>query len=606
MCGIYLTNHKLTEEKTREKLNKIKYRGPDYQGFTQFYNLTFGHNRLSIIDLDSRSHQPMKENDYSIVFNGEIYNYKSVKRKLENEGVVFHTASDTEVLLKGFIAWGEDILQEVNGMFAFAIYNQRSNQVFAARDRLGVKPLYYSWQEGMLEICSQLSPMDSSDELDDEAIAIFLETGYIPSPKSIYRNIKKLIPGTYTIFDLNLSTFKNVSFWDLNKVAIRKITYNQAKKELHELLIDAVLIRLQSDVSHGCFLSGGIDSALVASLASANLKSPLNTFTIGFEEAQFDESKIARTFSEHLGTNHKTQVCTQKDLLSLIDTFFKVYDEPFADSSAIPSLLLNKVTKPNATVVLSGDGGDESFLGYNHFLWIKKLIPIFMIPHLIRKMVVKGFPFRLLGKRGNSIKNILGYKRISDFIQHIFTGFDPLSTLPQQTWFKHYQKYLHLSAAPLQQAADLNLRFWLENDSNVKVDRASMAYSVEVRSPFLDYRIIEFARSLPIHYRFGLRGVRKKILKDILQEYIPKSLFDKPKKGFSIPLGKWICNELNSEIKYYLSDDKLDRIPHLNKKKFKWFLENHFKEKADYSTYIWRVYVMSKWMSLNTIKASAE
>ena len=598
MCGIYLTNQSYSEKAIREKLDSISYRGPDHQGYTEVNKTKLGHNRLSIIDLDPRSHQPMQIEGHLIVFNGEIYNYLDVKQQLEKQGISFHTTSDTEVLLKGYIAWGEKILDHINGMFAFAIYNEKDNQVFVARDRLGVKPVYYSWNKGELELASQLSPLTTNGELDHEAIQMYLSMGYIPTPKSIYKDICKLPAGSYARFDLNQSTKSITTYWELEQVKTRNIPYQQAKQELKTLLQDAVKIRLQSDVSYGSFLSGGIDSALVSSMANEALSEPLKTFTIGFEEKKYDESDIAQQFADQIGSNHRITTCKSTDPLTLLDDFFKVYDEPFADSSALPSLLLNKVTKPYATVVLSGDGGDESFLGYNHFQWLKQVSLIYQIPYVVRIILQKLSPFNWLGKRGESIKNIMGYNSLSKFIQHIFTGFDPITLDKRQSWFKPYQKYLQLATVPLQKAADLNIRLWLEGDSNVKVDRASMAYSVEVRSPFLDYRVVEFARSLPIRYRYK-GNIRKRILRDILTDYIPEKIFDQPKKGFAVPLASWIREELKEEITTYLKPEKLKAIPCLDYQKTEQLIQKHFTTKADYSSYIWRVYVLSKWIHIN-------
>ena len=595
MCGIYLTNHPFSEHAIRKKLDRIYYRGPDYQGYAEVNTLKLGHNRLSIIDLDQRSHQPMQIQGYSLVFNGEIYNFKAIKSQLEDEGAIFNTNSDTEVLLKGYISWGPKVLDVINGMFAFAIYNVKDNQVFVARDRLGVKPLYYSWNNGMLELASQLSPLTTSGELDKESIKMYLNMGYIPTPKSIFKDIAKVPAGSYIQFDLNQSTKSVTPYWELKEVKTKKIPYHQAKRELKVLLQDAVKIRLQSDVSYGSFLSGGIDSALVSSMANEVLSEPLKTFTVGFEEKKYDESLVAQQFADQIGSDHRITTCKSTDLITLIDDFFKAYDEPFADSSALHSLLLNKVTKPFATVVLSGDGGDESFLGYNHFEWLKKVSLTYTIPYFIRKIIKVLFPFKLLGKRGESIKNILGYKDLSKFIQHIFTGFDTITSDKSQSWFIQYQKYLRLATVPLQKAADLNIGLWLEGDSNVKVDRASMAYSVEVRSPFLDYRVVEYARKLPVYYRYK-RNLRKRILRDILADYIPEKIFNQPKKGFSIPLDSWIRGELKNEISPYFDDQKLNQIPGLNYKKAKKLFREHLINKADYSSYLWRIYVLSKWI----------
>ena len=596
MCGIYFSNQLFSDSNIKKKLDLIVYRGPDFQGELIKNSICFGHNRLAIIDLDKRSNQPMLYEQYTLVFNGEIYNYPTVKKELEAEGVLFDTTSDTEVLLKGYALWGEKILDRINGMFAFAIYDEDKDKVFVARDRLGLKPLYYRWENGILELCSQLGPIETKGELDLKATNIYLKTGYIPSPRSIYTDIKKLQPGTFAYFNLAEKTHYIYTYWDLEKVTPRNITYQQAKEELKELLEDAVKIRLQADVPHGCFLSGGIDSALVSSLASKILKKPLNTFTIGFENKEFDESQVAQQFSDILKTNHKATICKEKELPLLMDVFFKVFDEPFSDSSAIPSMLLNKVTKPYATVVLSGDGGDESFLGYNHFEWIKKVKPFFYIPFMIRYPLSYLLPFHWIGKRGASIKNIFRMKNLTDFIRGIFYGFD--SVLLKENHEKDiYAKYMNLSKNSFQSAADLNIKLWLENDSNVKVDRASMAYSVEVRSPLLDYRIIAFARTLPVNFR--LHGkIRKRILRDILTDFIPEKVFDQPKKGFAVPLDQWIRNELKEEISFYISKEKLAKIPNLDIAKIDKMFHLHITKNVDYSMYIWRVYVLSKWLHL--------
>tara|TARA_B100000767_G_scaffold275531_1_gene313045 strand:- start:10911 stop:12719 length:1809 start_codon:yes stop_codon:yes gene_type:complete len=600
MCGIYLTNNKLDENRIKQKLNLIKHRGPDNQGIRVAHNIGFGHNRLSIIDLEERANQPMFFEDLTIVYNGEIYNYLDIKKELQKEGVVFTTTSDTEVLIKGYHVWGEKVLQKINGMFVFAIFDQAKNSIFVARDRLGVKPLYYSWEDGKLELCSQLSPMETNGKLDHLAIGAYLQTGYIPSPRSIYNDIKKLSPGTYAFFDLNKKNYKTYTYWDLNQVKSKKIPYEQAKDELHKLLLDAVKIRLQADVPYGCFLSGGIDSALVSSLASKVLDSPLKTLTIGFQNKDYDESSLAQKFSEILGTQHKNTICSEKELLNLLDDFFKVYDEPFSDSSAIPSLLLNKITKPIATVVLSGDGGDESFLGYNHFAWVKKAEFFFFLPLFVRKAIAFFVPFNWLGKRAVSLKNIFKMKSLDNFIISVFSGFESLMIKTNADWIEPYLKYILLSKNKLQKTADLGLKLWLENDSNVKVDRASMAYSVEVRSPFLDYRIIEFARSLPVSFRFS-KGIRKRILKDILEEYIPKSIFDVPKKGFSVPLADWIRGSLKEKIKSEFSSNHFDKIPNLDTKKLHRYLKLHLENKGDYSLYIWRAFVLSTWIKKNKV-----
>jgi len=597
MCGVYLSNIHFSSKEIEEKLDKIKFRGPDNLGILQKENISLAHLRLSILDLDERSNQPFTFEYLTLVYNGEIYNFKEVRELLIVEGYTFETTSDTEVLLKGYHAWGEKILDRINGMFAFAVYNENDKTIFIARDRLGVKPLYYSWQSGKLELCSQLEPLEKS-LLDQDAISIYLQTGYIPSPFSIYRGIKKLPPGQYATFDLDKNQMEIYSYWDLKEVKENKISYEEAKEQLHTLIIDAVKIRLQSDVPIGSFLSGGIDSALVSSIANSIQKDKLKTFTIGFDNQEYDESEVARQFANRIKSDHHLIPSKEKELPALMDMFFKIYDEPFADSSAIPSLILNKKVKSHVTVALSGDGGDESFLGYNHFEWTRKVYPLFWIPFFLRRFLALFIPFKLFGKRGPSIKNIFLKKNLNEFIESIFTGFDTLLLKDKKKWMSHYRKYLFLSNNKFQKVADLNLKLWLENDSNVKVDRASMASSVEVRSPFLDYRIVEFARKLPVEYRF--KGtLRKRILRDILSDYIPENVFNQPKKGFSVHLADWIRGPLKNDFITYLKKEKLTKIENLNTDKIQKLFELHLTKDVDYSSYLWRVYVLSKWIHLN-------
>jgi asparagine synthase (glutamine-hydrolysing) len=598
MCGIYLTNLSLSKDNLQKKLKSIAHRGPDFTGTFQKDGLSFGHTRLSILDLDKRSNQPMIHKDYTLVYNGEIYNYKNLKEELVELGYVFTTQGDSEVLLNGYKQWGKELIPKLNGMFAFSIHDRLKKEIFSARDRLGVKPFYYSWTNGEFEICSQLAPFSKKGKISRQAIAVYLQTGYIPSPFSIYENIFKLPPGHTLVFDLKDNKRTLNKYWDLDKVKLQKSTYSQAKERLHDLLKDAVKIRMQSDVPYGSFLSGGIDSALVTAIANKGSDEKIKTFTIGFEDPKFDESKLAKKFSEILNTDHTETICNAKDLINLLPTFFKVYDEPFADSSAIPSLLLNKSTKPIATVALSGDGGDESFLGYNHFEWVHIVRIFFKIPYKIRKLVSFFIPFKIFGKKGKSLKNIFLYKKIDTFIESIFVGFDSVLLKKDDTWLNLFRDYKNTSTEPIQKAADLNIKLWLENDSNVKVDRASMAFSVEVRSPFLDYRIVEFARTLPVHFRYRY-STRKKIIRDILSEYIPEKVFNSPKMGFGIPIKNWIRKDLYKEFKSVIFSTRLKDFDFIDNEKIKMMFEDHIEGKGDYSAYLWRIFVLFKWLELN-------
>ena len=594
MCGIYLTNIPFAEEEVKIKLESIQFRGPDFTGIQKIDDLTFGHLRLSILDLDVRSHQPMQFEGFTIVFNGEIYNFQEIKKELSDLGYIFNTTGDTEVLLKGYIEWGESIVPKLNGMFAFAIYNASTRKIFCSRDRLGVKPFYYSWKEGKFEICSQLRPICQNKVINEDAISMYLDCTYIPSPYTVYKDVYKLPPGNNIEIDLNTQKITIKEYWNLKEVTDEGLSYKEAKEQLHKLLKDAVKIRLQADVPFGSFLSGGIDSALISSIAAKIYKEPIKTFSIGFEDPKYDESKIAAQYAKIMGAEHTETICKPEDILQMLPKLIEVYDEPFGDSSALPSLLLNKVTKQYVTMALSGDGGDESFLGYNHFDWVAKFKNLIKVPFGIRIIASKMLWANALKSKTEPFRRILNIKSKNEFIAGIFVGYNSIVKKRNLDWLSNYSGYKFWSKDLFQATADLNIKLWLENDSNVKVDRASMAYSVEVRSPFLDYRIIEFARTLPLSYRY-VPGRKKRILRDILKEYIPEEVFDQPKRGFAVPIGQWIRKELKEEFVSNLSDDFLNHVPNLNVAKFKKMFQDHLQEKADYSSYIWRVFVLSKW-----------
>ncbi|WP_417608027.1 asparagine synthase (glutamine-hydrolyzing) [Owenweeksia hongkongensis] len=597
MCGIYMTNLPVTEENVRGRMKEIDFRGPDNLGYQKVNSITMSHLRLSILDLESRSNQPFRYEHLHIVFNGEIYNFLDIKEELIAKGYTFDTTSDTEVLIKGYDAWGKDLLPRLNGMFAFSIYDESKKEIFSARDRLGVKPFFYYWHEGNFEICSQLRPLIKADsKISEEAVSIYLDCGYVPSPLSIIENVYKLRPGNFMIINLNTGEKSIKEYWGLEPVVERNVSYEDAREEIHQLLNDAVKIRLHADVSLGSFLSGGVDSALVTAIAAKNSSTKIKTFSIGFDDPRYDESQAAAEYAKILGTEHTEIMCSPKDALEMLPLLIKAYDEPFADSSALPSLLLNKVTKQHVTVALSGDGGDESFLGYNHFGSLQKFLEIKRIPYWLRKPA--GLLINQFAASGRTIGYILKLSSVEDFIVSKFIGYESIQKKRKLKWVDLYYSTFKSSAThPLQKMADLNIDLWLENDSNTKVDRASMASSVEVRSPFLDYRIVEAARKLPTSYRYK-EGDRKIILKDILEEYIPREVFTRPKKGFSIPLKSWTRTELKEDILEALSSDFLEKVPNLNVAKVKRQLKDHMSGKVDYTFNLWKLFVLSKWMHI--------
>jgi asparagine synthase (glutamine-hydrolysing) len=601
MCGIYISNF-TSDSEVIDKLNKVKFRGPDNLSIKRFGSIILGHLRLSIIDLDVRSNQPFTYKNLSIIFNGEIYNYKDLRSELNTLGYHFITESDTEVILLGFYHFGRDFIKKLNGMFAILIYDSLANKIFAFRDRVGVKPLYYSLSDGKFEAASQIQQLNNNGKIDKDALISYYMSGFIPSPFSIYENIKKLEPGSILEFDLNNLKVNISKFWDLEKLPNKlKSNYKKTKEELETLIEDCVKIRLNTDVPLGAFLSGGIDSPIVTYYSNKNSQNKINSFTIGFEEKSFNESLTAKYYSKIIDTIHNEKVVSAESLIETLPEFLTVYDEPFSDSSAIPTLLLSKYTKSKVTVSLSGDGSDEIFLGYNHFNNLFYLNFFYKIPFFLRRAIVKFVPLRLLPK-GNILKKVLSFKKIEDFMIETFygAGVDYI-TEKSENVINHYEKYLSYSENYLEKMSDFSIKFWLENDSNVKVDRASMFNSLEVRSPFLDYRLIEFARKIPAKYKFK-NGSKKIILKDILSKFIDKQKFNLPKKGFSIPLKEWIKKDLKDEIQSSLSLEFLTTLPYFDEIKFIKKMEKHFNNEIDFSRHIWRIYVLNKWILKNNIK----
>jgi asparagine synthase (glutamine-hydrolysing) len=595
MCGFLFSNKAQDSDWFNQRLEEISFRGPDYKGYLNFEDLHFGHVRLSIIDLDSRSNQPFVYKNLTILYNGEIYNYKDVKLELQNLGYIFSTEGDTEVIIIGYKEWGSKVLEKLNGMFAFVIYDRETKQIFGARDRIGVKPLYYFHKENIFEVCSQLAPLKLSNSftLNQEAISIYLDCRFIPAPLSVYNEVKKLEPGCFFEYSIGDATISITRYWDLNKVQPFKGSYDEAKKTLKNLLYDAVRIRLFSDVPIGSFLSSGIDSALISSIASDINEQNINTFTVGFSGYKNDESSKAQKYAEVLGTNHTTINCGPEDILNNLPMLIKVFDEPFGDNSALPTLLVNNKAKEFVTVALSGDGGDESFLGYGHYESIRKYKWIMNLPYCLRKIIL--IPIVYLKLFNERFSEALSVRKKNHFIYRKYSRLGLLLNKPFNQWFKKYDYLAKRSTSFLQFAADVNIKLWLEGDSNVKVDRASMAFGVEVRSPFLDYRIVEFARTLPIHYRLD-KGVKKKILKDLLNEFIPIEIINQSKLGFGMPLENWIKNELKEEIISALSPQFFAQVPNLNKNGILQKLEEHLNGSKDHSDSIWRVFILAKWL----------
>lgn len=570
MCGI-VGGIALEQGRLEKALQKIHHRGPDARGIhaSARGEVLLGHVRLSILDLSSAANQPMvcRRTGNVITFNGEIYNFRAVRRELEKIGWQFRTRSDTEVLLAAYGAWGTDCLKQLNGMFAFVIHDAAQKRIFLARDRIGKKPLYYSLYNGLLTFASELKALivarpEIPKTMDDEALNEYMALGYIPGALSIYREIRKLKPAHYAVYDLRSREFNAFRYWDLPLPASEAIDEDEAAEELEALLIDAVTIRLESDVPVGTFLSGGLDSSLITAIA-ARVNPKITALTASFPVAKYDESAIARQVAEWTGVTHHV-LPVEAAQWELLDRLARQFDEPFADSSLLPTFMVSEAIRKHVTVALSGDGGDELFAGYGfydqlmHATWIEK------IPLPIRQLVSAAQKMLPLGTRGKNFLRRLPYNGIERFMQFALApediGISPLTDdvsrrlngLPTDHYRNELLDYINRGKTEsplslLQQITRLDFYGYLPDDILVKVDRASMLTSLEVRSPLLDYRIAEFAFRLPDRLRFN-GGVRKYLLKKIARKYLPSDFPYERKQGFSIPEAEWFRGQWRANI----------------------------------------------------------
>lgn len=602
MCGIYGSTKMYSDIIIRKKLDRMKHRGPDYSNFVNLENkVILGHNRLSIIDLDKRSNQPFYYHGLYIVFNGEIYNYPVIKKLLLDFGYDFQTTSDTEVICAAYLHWGYECLTYFNGMFSFVIYDTKKDVLFGSRDRLGKKPFFYSMHNGSFEFCSQLLPISINNnfQLNISSLSRFLVWSNVPEPDSMYEEVSKLMAGHYFIYNISTSEFKLIKYWDINiNEKFLDISYHNAMSSLTKLLDEATSIRMISDVPLGVFLSGGIDSSLIASFAQQNSMIPIKTFSVKFEFDNIDESGFAKKIANYLRTDHTTIECSEKEALDIIDKVSYYFDEPFGDSSAIPTLLLVKESKKNVTVALGGDGGDEAFLGYTRYHWIKMFHAINMMPNSIKTIlgdIINKTPMQRATSIGRAL-HLHGIENIyNSFMQ---TKNKKFLHDESRADYNVFDYCLFSKKNILERVSDYDIKSYLNNDINTKIDRASMAFSLECRSPLMDYRIIEFSRSLPTRYKY-LNGNKKRILKDILGNYIPKELYIRPKAGFAAPIATWFRNGLKEYVYDSLTYSILQNIPNVNPKNVQDIIFRHMSNKEDNSVTIWNLLMLAQWVQNN-------
>lgn len=625
MCGIVgiIKNEQIRKaeiEQLKTANEQLSRRGPDYAGLKTFDKVAFAHSRLSIIDTSAAANQPFQDESkrYTLVFNGEIYNFKSIRKKLEESGYSFRSKSDTEVLLKAYMHFGTAFLNQLDGFFALAIYDKETEETLLARDRFGIKPLLYSKTENRLIFGSEMKALmclDIDKEIDNSSLFSYLQLNYIPEPHSIFKSVKKLEAGHYLKVDKD-NRLQKIPFYQLNYPPqdgkYTNLSYEEAQKRFLELMDASVEQRLVSDVPLGTFLSGGIDSSVITALAAQKVDK-LNTFSIGFEdEPIFDESPYARMLAKKYKTNHHTFLLKKNDLLESLHESLEYIDEPFADSSALAVNALSKETAKHVKVALSGDGADELFAGYykhrGEFMMrksglkqnmVKKMQPIWEALPKSRNSKV-GNLIRKLHKfsKGSSMTASQRYWLWASLMQEQDAANLMLKQAKADVYLKRKEQLLEL----MRDSDDLNdvlatdLRMILPSDMLRKVDLMSMRNGLEVRTPFLDHRMVNFAFTLPESYKINEK-MGKRLVQDATKHLLPEELFNRPKHGFEVPLLPWFKKELKSLILDDLVEDNfikeqnifnLSYIQHLKNKLFS-------SNPEDAQANIWAIIVFNRW-----------
>ncbi|MBO9592155.1 MAG: asparagine synthase (glutamine-hydrolyzing) [Niabella sp.] len=596
MCGITGFadfNQKSSREIVFQMAASMFHRGPDGQAefFEQRedFQIGLGHRRLSIIDLSHAADQPMIYGDLVIVFNGEIYNYNEIKEELKGKGHQFKTTSDTEVILHSWKEWGAAAIHKWHGMFAMVLYDKDKQELIAIRDRAGVKPFYYSFQDGLFLFGSELKTLmahpNYRKELNKDAVASFLQYGAVPAPHCIFRNTYKLRAGHLLRFNLLKKELTTEEYWNVydhyNKPKL-KIDLPEAIGETERILEKAFQYRMVADVPVGVFLSGGFDSTCVTALLQKNSTARIKTFTIGTTDNLLDEAPFAKQIAAHLGTDHTEYYCTAKEAIDIVPELPFYYDEPFADSSAIPTILVSRLARQKVTVALSADAGDEIFAGYNRYDYINRYgQKLQRIPAPLRKMAAglmehissKAIP--VLRNKANfhsrydKLKNLLNdpspealLKNLSiifsdrEIVELFSQGIGAQAVISDLSALYHSRelKPEYYDALSFMMAVDYQT--YLADDILQKVDRATMSISLEGREPFLDQEIIEWAAQLPVDYKYH-KGIKKYILREIVYHYVPREMMDRPKMGFGIPVADWLTKELRPLVEEHLGNAAL-------------------------------------------------
>ncbi len=624
MCGIagaICLNRPLSE--VHVDINALIKRGPDDAGIFEDEHVYFGHRRLSIIDLNT-GHQPMHSADGSvvIVFNGEIYNFLEIRKELQQRGRIFVTTSDTEVIIQGYQEFGiNELLDKLEGMFAFSLYDKKQRACYIARDRFGEKPLYYCYRDNTLYFSSELKALSDtlkSTELDYEALNLYFSLSYIPAPYTIYASVKKLSAGSYIELREG-QEMESRLYFDLEKNIENKelITdYQAAKMKLRELVFKSVEHRMISDVPIGAFLSGGIDSSIISSVMARIHSQPINTFSIGFKERSYDESKRADLVAKHIGSNHEVFFLNFDDAFELMDDITSYFDEPFGDSSALPSYFVSRMAVAKVKVVLTGDAADELFGGYEKYLAPHYSAQYNKLPGVLKRAFSKfvaAVPHnRYTNQRLRKVKKVLANATLDPFSLHyslMCLGFSDTerSLLLKNELFRNNRPFIKniydnfkSEGSSLNKGFYTDLKIVLEGDMLPKVDRMCMVNSLEARVPFLDSSIVDFSYRLPIEFK--IKGINKKrILKDTFIDLLPEQTLSFSKKGFGVPVNLWMKNQLRGELERYTSRDFIEAQGIFAYDFVQKMLIEHITGSQNHTPRLWNLFIFQKWYTKNVL-----
>jgi asparagine synthase (glutamine-hydrolysing) len=610
--------------------NAIRHRGPDDSGawVDAESGIALGHRRLSIIDLSAEGHQPMHSESgrFVMVFNGEVYNFQEIRDELDAHGHRFRGHSDTEVMLASFEEWGvRSSLDRFNGMFAFAAWDRKNRELHLVRDRIGKKPLFYGWAGDSLLFGSELKAFHAhpsfNGRIDRNVLALYLRHGYIPAPHSIYEGIRKLPPGgLLTIRERDRGNNAEAEqYWSVLDAARHSLARpltdaREAGEELERLLRDATGIRMVADVPLGAFLSGGIDSSVVVALMQSISSRPVKTFSIGFRESTHDEATHAKAVAAHLGTDHTELYVTPSEARDVIPRLPTMFDEPFADSSQIPTFLVSELARRSVTVALSGDGGDEFFSGYTTYVSCARQFEKYGDwPPALRRAAAQaltGIPAGVWDTVAGRFVSNAGarFRRLGSVLTHDAVG--PAYRALVSHWEHPGQlaggvcepltpfaspEYTNVAGGPIPSMMLIDAAVYLPDDILVKVDRASMAVSLEARCPILDYRVFEFAWRLPLELK-RRNGEGKSILKDLAYKLVPRQLLDRPKSGFSVPIGEWLRGPLRPWAEELLDASRLRREGWLDADTVRHAWSTHLSGRIDWSTRLWTVLMFQTWL----------